>query len=224
MHHARRNAHCNARHHARCNVRHRAFTLIELLTVIAIIGILAGILIPTVSSVRKSARKAECISNLRQLYGVVILCTQDNRDLLPIAFDNTTRQGWRWYMTEHGYLDKKTGITGCPEQRRAHPDTGDPLASTYSMNRNLCLSPPNPRKHYTDIATPSRTLLICDGRKDSNGTWNETVAGESGNLPAAAHKDDVNLLYADGHVGATRQSAIPVWSGSDDGKVFWLGQ
>ena len=44
-----------------------AFTLIELLTVIAIIGILAAILIPVVSSVRESARSANCLSNLRQI-------------------------------------------------------------------------------------------------------------------------------------------------------------
>ncbi len=45
----------------------KAFTLIELLTVIAIIGILAAILIPVVGAVRESARSAQCISNLRQI-------------------------------------------------------------------------------------------------------------------------------------------------------------
>lgn len=43
------------------------FTLIELLTVIAIIGILAAILIPTVSKVRESAKRSKCASNVRQL-------------------------------------------------------------------------------------------------------------------------------------------------------------
>jgi prepilin-type N-terminal cleavage/methylation domain-containing protein len=60
-----------------------AFTLIELLTVIAIIGILAAILIPTISKVRSVARSANCKSNLRQIGQQLILYGNDNKLTLP---------------------------------------------------------------------------------------------------------------------------------------------
>ncbi|RRJ97512.1 prepilin-type N-terminal cleavage/methylation domain-containing protein [Opitutaceae bacterium TAV4] len=56
---------------------HRAFTLIELLTVIAIIGILAAIIIPVVGRVRLSAADATCKSNVRQLTTAYLLFMQD---------------------------------------------------------------------------------------------------------------------------------------------------
>ena len=57
----------------------RAFTLIELLTVIAIIGILASILIPTVSKVRATARNAQCVNQLREWGRVISLYANDNK-------------------------------------------------------------------------------------------------------------------------------------------------
>ena len=65
--------------------RPRAFTLIELLTVIAIIGILAAILIPTVGKVRSSARTAQSGSNLRELHRATVLLAEQNRGRFPNA-------------------------------------------------------------------------------------------------------------------------------------------
>ncbi|RRJ94884.1 prepilin-type N-terminal cleavage/methylation domain-containing protein [Opitutaceae bacterium TAV4] len=59
------------------------FTLIELLTVIAIIGILAAIIIPTASRVRQTAQQAAGRSNLRQFQTAVLAYATENRDSLP---------------------------------------------------------------------------------------------------------------------------------------------
>lgn len=63
--------------------RPAGFTLIELLTVIAIIGILAAIIIPTVGKARESAQRAVDASNLREITKAAILYAADNNDRLP---------------------------------------------------------------------------------------------------------------------------------------------
>lgn len=61
----------------------RAFTLIELLAVIAIVGVLATLIIGTVSRVRDMARRATCSSNLRQIGAAYQLYAAENRGLYP---------------------------------------------------------------------------------------------------------------------------------------------
>lgn len=58
--------------------RSRAFTLIELLAVIAIIGVLAAIVIGSISKIRDAARRSTCTSNLRQIGAAFPLYAADN--------------------------------------------------------------------------------------------------------------------------------------------------
>lgn len=89
----------------------KAFTLIELLTVIAIIGILAAILIPVVGSVRESARGAACASNVRQMLTGLHLFAEEHDDFFPAPQDSKLQEGpfgipqgentWHAYIAEY---------------------------------------------------------------------------------------------------------------------------
>jgi len=63
--------------------RRRGFTLIELLVVIAIIGILAAMVFPVFARARESARKAVCLSNVKNLGLAIQMYLGDNNDTLP---------------------------------------------------------------------------------------------------------------------------------------------
>ena len=65
--------------------RRSAFTLIELLIVIAIIGLLAAILFPAFRGAQESARQANCATNLKQIYQAVELYRQDEK-AYPASF------------------------------------------------------------------------------------------------------------------------------------------
>lgn len=115
-----------------------AFTLIELLVVIAIIAILASILFPVFARARENARRATCLSNLKQIGLGITQYTQDYDEKLPQPWygsnSGTTPQRYpRWMDVLQPYVKSQQlftcqSVSGGTEKYRAITD------GTFSTN------------------------------------------------------------------------------------------
>ncbi len=81
----------------RCRGMARGFTLIEILVVVAIIGLLVAILLPSLARAREQARRVVCLNNLRQMGVAFGTYSGGNKTYLPMA------GSFRWSLMEGAY-------------------------------------------------------------------------------------------------------------------------
>jgi prepilin-type N-terminal cleavage/methylation domain-containing protein/prepilin-type processing-associated H-X9-DG protein len=82
--------------------RHRAFTLVELLVVVAIVVVLVALLLPVLGRAREQARRVACASNLRQLATAFAMYYEDHRQAYPGAAHNDSGRPDDWiYWQSH---------------------------------------------------------------------------------------------------------------------------
>lgn len=100
---------------------HHAFTLVELLVVITIIGILIALLLPAVQSAREAARRAACNNNLKQL-AMGVHNYQDSFSALPLGYgiikanfgSGAAGSGnWSWALRLYPYVEQGSLLENC---------------------------------------------------------------------------------------------------------------
>ena len=152
----------------------RCFSLIELLIVIAIIAILAGMLLPALNRARESAMSAQCSSNLKQCIAGSQLYANDFGDVLP-AYLN----GDPWVKTLTANLGIPVGgklqgtayvspkVVRCPADRNNQLYLTSTTRGTYGLWRFAGDSTREKVSTSSRVSSPASSCWTCSTAKEA---------------------------------------------------------
>jgi prepilin-type N-terminal cleavage/methylation domain-containing protein/prepilin-type processing-associated H-X9-DG protein len=177
------------------------FTLIELLVVIAIIAILAAILFPVFARARENARRASCMSNLKQIGLAMMQYSQDYDERLPnndYAFNTTGTLNWDEEIFPYV---KNVQIFQCPSA------SGTSSASSTQYNQDITgTSLTGQWTGYPNRDYGMNAYLFPSGT-NGNATGRGTA---SGYLALASINDTAEVFL----VGESRRTNLGGWYAS----------
>ncbi len=146
-----------------------AFTLIELLTVVAIIGVLVALLIPAVQMAREAARRGACINNLKQI-GLALAAYESMHAVYPFGDGGGTPPGYLPRWSAHSqllpFLEQRTvynalNFSGLPWAH--HPLYGAPNSTGLLTQLTVFLCPSDVGFILDQDGTSCNNYRACAG-------------------------------------------------------------
>jgi prepilin-type N-terminal cleavage/methylation domain-containing protein/prepilin-type processing-associated H-X9-DG protein len=144
--------------------RSRAFTLIELLVVVAIIAILSAILFPVFARARENARRASCMSNLKQMGLGMMMYVQDYDETFPDRYYENSETTQYWWILLQPYT-KSEQLFQCPSSPFSRSTTaitnGEYGANLFVIKNNTSSGAEQPLK-LAAVQSVSATYALMD--------------------------------------------------------------
>lgn len=186
------------------------FTLVELLIVIVIIAILAGMLLPALNKAREKAKAITCTNNLKQCGSAIHLYANDYEDYIPCSAPIGSGSSRTFHLaTIINYLKvSKTVVntmqgplicpshvnsrtTDIPEMRLWYnPYSQNSIYYSYGFNSFIFSNSVSIKRNR--VAHPSQTLLMADSTSITMLTVTQPFY--------VCHQQGFNTSWADGHV------------------------